>query len=284
MLQSIKSKYLRPLIDITGKWILRNRDAEYRLYKKGVTPRGELFRLKYTRQPVTESVLYGRRVKVTDAFWFLHSLKEIFEEEVYKFESTDPAPRILDCGANIGLSAVYFKRLFPQARITAFEPDNAIAGMMEHNLAAFGCTDVAVEKKAVWTENTILKFNATGGLGGTVVDENTAAAKVVEVPAIRLRDYLQEKIAFLKIDIEGAEADVLRDCAGQLHNVERLFMEYHSAPGKPQELDELLGILKQAGFRIYIKDAWNNLPYPFLRNHYQPFYDLQLNIFAYREK
>ncbi|MET0394928.1 MAG: FkbM family methyltransferase [Chitinophagaceae bacterium] len=284
MLHSLKTKYLRPLIDATGKWFLRNRDAEYRLYKKGITPRSELFRLKYTRQPVTESILYDRRVKVTDAFWFLHSLKEIFEEEVYKFECTGPAPRILDCGANIGLSAIYFKRLFPQARITAFEPDEAIAGMMRHNLAAFGYTDVAIQQTAAWTENTILKFNATGGLGGTLVEGNAAAEKVVEVKAVRLRDYLDEKVDFLKIDIEGAEADVLKDCADKLYNVERLFMEYHSAPGKPQELGELLGILKQAGFRIYIKDAWNNLPYPFLHNHYQPFYDLQLNIFAYREK
>ena len=69
MLQSIKSKYLRPLIDATGKWFLRNRDAEYRLYKKGIIPRSELFRLKYTRQAVAESLLFGKKVKLTDAFW-----------------------------------------------------------------------------------------------------------------------------------------------------------------------------------------------------------------------
>ena len=184
------------------------------------------------------------------------------------------------------MSAIYFKRLFPQARVTAFEPDAAIAGMMQHNLAAFGYNDVTIEQKAVWTENAILRFNATGGLGGTLVDEKGGAGeeKFISVNAVRLRDYLEEKVDFLKIDIEGAEADVLKDCADKLHSVERLFLEYHSAPGKPQELSELLGILKQAGFRIYIKDAWNNLPYPFLHNHYQPFYDLQLNIFAYREK
>lgn len=285
MLQSIKSKYLYPLIDATGKLFLRNRDAEYRLYKKRIITAGELYRLKYSREKISESVLFGKRIHITDAFWFLHSLKELFEEETYKFESANPAPVILDCGANMGLSTIYFKQLFPQAKIIAFEPDAAIAAMMKQNLAVFGYNDVTIEQKAVWVANTTLEFNASGGLGGTLAAPHSEAApgNIITVGAVRLRNYLEQKVDFLKIDIEGAEVTVLKDCADRLTNVERLFVEYHSTPGQEQELDVLLTIVKSAGFRIYIKDAWNNLPYPFLHNHYKPFYDLQLNIFAYRE-
>lgn len=42
------------------------------------------------------------------------------------YGSLSEAPRIIDGGANIGLSVIYFKQLFPRSRTTAFEPDAKI--------------------------------------------------------------------------------------------------------------------------------------------------------------
>ncbi len=53
----------------------------------------------------------------------MHSFDEIITQEIYRFKADTDAPLILDCGANIGLSALYFQRLYPKARIMAFEPD-----------------------------------------------------------------------------------------------------------------------------------------------------------------
>ena len=43
----------------------------------------------------------------------LKTYKEIFVEEIYKFETTKSHPVILDCGANIGISTIYFKTIYP---------------------------------------------------------------------------------------------------------------------------------------------------------------------------
>lgn len=88
-------------------------------------------------------------------------------------------------------------------------------------------------------------------------------------------------IDFLKLDIEGAEFEVIASCKEYLKNVKNLFIEYHSLPTEKQRLHELLQIVQEAGFRYYMKEAWENLKYPFV-NRNPAMFDLQLNIFAYR--
>jgi FkbM family methyltransferase len=269
-------------------FFLKKHESDYLLSKKNVSRLLDIYKLKIGNR--TASVLFGNPVSITDSFWYLHSLKEIFVEETYKFKTDVTAPYILDCGSNIGLSVIYFKRLFPKAEIVAFEPDKHIYDLLNSNLKGFGFNDITVENKAIWREKTILNFSASGSLGGKLNDNgidnsdltDVAATGVIKVETVRLRDYLTRKIDFLKIDIEGPEIEVLLDCDGLLENVQNLFVEYHSDPKKTQDLDILLSLLKKAGFRIYIKEAWNNLPLPFMRKDYNPFYDLQLNIFAYR--
>ncbi|WP_205508567.1 FkbM family methyltransferase [Longitalea arenae] len=253
------------------------------LVSKGLIDTQWLYKLKTANY--TESELWGKPVRITDSFWYLHSLNEIFVEEVYKFRAENDTPYILDCGSNIGLSVIYFKTLYPKARIVAFEPDNQIHGLLQSNVSSFALNDVVLENKAIWTKNAVLEFASNGALGGRI-NENDDISNVnrptIKVTAVRLADYLTKQVDFLKIDIEGPEVDVLKDCADLLGNVKNLFVEYHSSPSKEQELDVLLTILKKAQFKVYIKEAWNNLPHPFLRRDYDPFYDLQLNIFAYR--
>lgn len=265
------------------KRIFDSASEEYALIaRKYISPQ-TLFRLKSGNLLLSE--LLGKPIRVTDSFWYLHSLKEIFIEEVYRFKSSTDTPYILDCGSNIGLSVIYFKKLFPKAEIIAFEPDRHIYGLLKDNLHDFGYTDVVVENKAVWCDETILSFSSTGSLGGKLNDDKHGMEtneNTFKVSTVRLKNYLNRKIDFLKMDIEGPEVEVLEDCGDLLSNVDNLFVEYHSDPAKEQQLENLLHTLRKAGFRVYIKEAWNNLPYPFLRKEFTPFYDLQLNIFAYR--
>ena len=52
--------------------------------------------------------------------------EDIFINRVYEFEASRPDPRIIDCGSNIGMSVLYFKHVYPEARIVGFEPDPTI--------------------------------------------------------------------------------------------------------------------------------------------------------------
>lgn len=239
----------------------------------------EYVELKKNNPAKKQASIFNKKIKMTDSFWYLHSLNELFIEEVYKFNSKNKNPLIIDCGSNIGLSIIYFKRLFPQAKIIGFEPDNDIFAMAKYNLNQFGITDVDLQQKAVWINNKPLLFAKLGSLSGHFVEKE--AENTISIETVRLKDYLQEPIDFLKIDIEGPEFDIIKDCKQDLKNVENIFVEYHSFAENPQMIGELLIHLKEAGFKLYLKEAWENMENPYMEKK-GLYFDLQLNIFGYR--
>lgn len=249
-------------------------DADYRRQSSHLR---ELRR--YPRfQPVVTNI-FGKPMEVPDAPSFLSTFRQIFEEKIYCFTANTDRPFILDCGANIGLSIAYFKQLYPRSVIVAFEADKAIFDTLSRNMQSLGYDDVELINRAVWNSETELNFTSDGGDGGRLSIPDDQPSQVVKT--VRLRDYLDRKIDFLKLDIEGAETAVLEDCADRLSNVECLFVEYHSFSGQPQSFHVLADVLAQAGFRLHIQ-APMPAPQPFVKC--TPFMgmDLQLNIFAFR--
>jgi FkbM family methyltransferase len=251
----------------------KNYRAYYKLFSRYAT---------YPRYSKTDISFLGYSVTVPDAVSFAYQFKEIFVEESYAFKTTSHEPLIYDCGANIGLSCLYFKKLFPACRIVAFEADPAIFDFLKSNLERNGVDSQNVQlfNKAVWITNEGVTFNAEGSDGGSIVE--VVSKKKVEVASQRLRDLLKgEKIDLLKIDIEGAETDVLLDCDGHLNNVQNLFFEYHSFCKKQQRLNELLEMLTRNNFRYYIQSAYH-VNSPFLRSLENQNMDMQLNIFCHK--
>jgi FkbM family methyltransferase len=228
---------------------------------------------------IQDTILFNTPIKIADSFWYLFSLKEIFIDEVYKFKSKNEKPYILDCGSNIGLSSIYFKRLYPEAQIVGFEPDRQNFSLLKFNLSQFNYNDITIYQKAIWVENRELYFERSSSIGGHITDEERKNVEKIE--SLRLKDFLDRKIDFLKIDIEGFEYDVIFDCKDKLINVGNIFIEYHSNQNNPQMLGEMVIILKNAGFRVYLKEAWENMKHPFIDKKV-PHFDLQLNIFGYR--
>lgn len=231
------------------------------------------------RYSPTTTEFFGKPFALVDACTFRVGVNEIFGAGIYEFQTNNPKPRILDCGANIGLSVVYFKKLHRGAKIVAFEPDPAIFQALKKNVSTFGLEDVELHQAAVWTENGSVEFKPEGGFSGRILPGTEGT---VVVPCARLRDWLAEPVDFLKIDVEGAEMDILSDCADRMGNVERMFIEYHAECGLPQRLDELLGIVRRAGFRYQIHEAYVARK-PFLARPPMMGMDLQLNVFCFRE-
>jgi len=62
---------------------------------------------------------------------FLHAGDEIFEKEIYKIKFATNNPLVIDCGANIGLSVLYFKHIAPHAKIISVEPDTVNYNLLE---------------------------------------------------------------------------------------------------------------------------------------------------------
>lgn len=220
----------------------------------------------------------GGRLSIRSRVEFLHSLHEIFIDEVYKQKFENESPYIIDCGANIGLSVIYMKKLYPSAEIIAFEPDEYNHAYLEKNIAAFGFSNVTIYKEAIWKENTFLNFQSEGSLGSRIGGIEGEATKV---KSKRLKDLIERPVDFLKLDIEGAEYEVLKDIQDKLNLVNNIFLEYHGMFNQNNELNEMLQILTESGFKYYIKLALDSHQTPFLRQKISGF-DLQLNIFCFR--
>jgi FkbM family methyltransferase len=221
-------------------------------------------------------------IRYINAQELLHGLKEIFIDEIYKMELPASA-YILDCGANIGLSVIYIKQLCPDAVIIAFEPDQSNFKLLEQNIESYAIKDVQLEQKAVWKENTTIAFANEGSMSSRI-EQSSSTTEDNKVIAVRLKEYLNEKVDFLKIDIEGAEYQVLKDIEPNLHFVQKMFLEYHGNFDQNNELVEIFDILKETGFRFYIKEAANVYQHPFVfaQSRTQVQYDVQLNIFCFR--
>lgn len=240
---------------------------------------GVRLRLLPRRTPTTTRLL-GRQVQIADAATFLAGGAAIFEQRSYDFVSDNPAPLIIDCGANIGLSCIFFKQRYPNCKMIAFEPDPGLYAMLRANLHAFALYDIAVYNQAVWVENTTLQFWAEGAFSGRIARPSDNQG-LIQVSATRLRDLLTGPVSLLKLDIEGAEAAVLADCADRLHFVERLFVEYHAPAAEEQTLHQLLALLSGAGFRYHLKEAYA-APSPFVARQALLGMEFQVDIFAYR--
>ncbi len=133
---------------------------------------------------------------------------------------------------------------------------------------------------ALWSSAGQLPFLSEGADAGRLA--HVQEQETTSVACVRLRDYLNEPVDLLKLDIEGAETEVLRDCHDALACVSRVFVEYHSFVGQPQTLPSLLGILTDAGFRLHLQPSLVS-PQPFMERIIQVGMDHQLNIFAWRE-
>lgn len=224
-----------------------------------------------------EVSISGFKIKVPDALSFIWQYKEIFVDQSYKFITDKKSPVIVDCGSNIGLSALYYRSQYPNAQIHCIEADPNIANILKANLQNNNCSATIIAK-AAWINNDGVKFSSEGSDSGSVGNGN------VNIESIDLREYLSsfEEIDFLKIDIEGAENIVIPHVADILSKAKNIFLEYHGNYNEEQNLDKLLHVLKSAGFHYFIKTE-NKRKTPFVNLHADKMYDLQLNIYAYKK-
>ena len=229
-----------------------------------------------------EKMFLGKILYIHDIASFHIGEFEIFSTEMYKFKVGHQNPYIIDCGANIGMSLIYFKELYPNATITAFEADEYIFDFLKKNVDSYELKDVEIINKAVWNTEETMYFFDEGGAGGRL-EKKVEGRAYKRVKTTRLKKYLtRRKVDLLKIDIEGAEYEVIRDCENELKNVSNIFLEYHSFGDKPQNLHQILEILKNAGFIYHIKEA-NVRKAPFLERELNNGMDMQLNVFCYRK-
>ncbi len=161
--------------------------------------------------------------------------RQIFIEREYACLDDLPDPGlVIDCGANVGYSSAYFLSRFSTCRVVAVEPDPDNFRVLERNLAPYGGRATAV-RAGVWPYPTRLALRPGGYRGDAAwarqVVETTAddptGFEAVDIPTLLARSGA-DRISVLKMDIEGAEAEVFaRDYQRWLGAVDALVIELH---------------------------------------------------------
>ena len=186
----------------------------------------------------------------------LFLLHEIFADATYAFRHADPRPRIIDCGANIGFSCLFFKALYPASRITAVEPDPISMARLQENLRRNRQDDVELRQAAIAASaGPVTLFSGEGDPGSLVSSLHgqwSGAATRTTVPALRLPHLVDGAVDFLKVDIEGAEYDAVRDLidAGAAGRVREMAIEHHPLDDRPEEPDRMIAALAKDGFLV----------------------------------
>jgi len=190
-------------------------------------------------------------------------VEEVFQDEEYKFAAETGTPFIIDCGSHIGLSILYFKKIYPNAEILGFEPNKENFLILEKNIEANHLEKVRLinaalaekegsnllrvsgEEKDPWTWGDSLVENIWGDNGTN---------KKMEVETVKLSTYIDKPVDLLKMDIEGYEQSVLEEIRLKLCFVKEIIMEYHLTP--TMEVENNYAVVKRVlagvGFAVEI--------------------------------
>lgn len=239
------------------------------------------FLVHLLKRKLTSESIFGYQVRFFNYETFATLFEEVYVPDVYYFAATSAAPFVLDCGSNIGLAVLYFKSLYPNCRVIAFEPDQATFGMLKQNVSRNGLTDVTLVNKALYDAKGTVTFYVSPDQPGQLVQstrkESLAHSKAELVETELLSEHIEGTVDFLKMDIEGAEEKVMKDLleTGKLSSVREMVIEYHHHITQDEDrLGTFLGMMEGCKFGYQIKAP---LMPPFKRGEFQG-----MLIYAYR--
>ncbi len=234
---SLKSKVLRTDIPLA---IRRLRNA------KGGVVRARIFDFQVTAYSLS-------------TLMFLH--KEIFIDADYFFKSRRADPFILDCGSNIGMSIVFFKALYPEAKIIGFEPEEHTFALLQKNISSNGLNKVQVHRAALGMEDSTVDFFVDPEAPDSLLMSTNRARllkKKTSVQQVKLSAFIDREVDFLKLDVEGAEDAVLQDLvsSGAISKIDQMVVEYHHHIDKNKDaFSTFLGQLEKSGFGYQISTS-----------------------------
>ncbi len=178
-----------------------------------------------------------------------------------------PGMVVIDVGANIGyLSLLAAKFVGPEGKVYALEPGRKNLESLRKNIENNGFGNIEVLPCAAGATSGPREFHlyGAGNLDSFYVRPDLSAPETVTVDTVRLDDVVKCKVDFVKIDVEGAEIEVLRGMDNILASNEeiRLIIELNpiclqSAGHLPEELPKFL---IEKGFSIFILDKTTKTP------------------------
>lgn len=218
---------------------------------------------KYFDKPPRDFVVYYGNIKVfsNHIYSVYTEIKDIFEKSIYNIELDSCYPVIIDGGAHIGISILFYKLKFPEAKILAFEPDPLAFSYLKKNMRANRIKNITLINKALHEKKSTFFFLSDGSDGGRISENGNYT-----IEAETLSKYINKPVDIIKLNIEGMEKKVIEEIEPKLNFVKNIIFEYHNFPElEDNELSDILKILSKNGFRYVINNfdkEINPISYP----------------------
>lgn len=192
----------------------------------------------------------GLDIEVLDISEARRIYKEIFKDRIY--EVADFFPRkILDVGAYIGFSTIWFAERFPSAQILALEPNKTAFNILQQNTSYF--SNVTTLNKALGIKNGVQKFyidkewmSVSSFYLGSWLGNRDCYSTTVNV--ITLQELIEQFGVFdlVKLDVEGLEMKLVKRNVSIFKEIPVLVAEFHET--KNRKLKSFLKVLHKAKF------------------------------------
>lgn len=201
--------------------------------------------------------ILGNKHKINiENFSDLNTLNEIYIDEIYNTISDLKPSVIFDLGSNIGFSCLYFHFKYPDSKIFCFEPDPDNYRILLSNTK--NINGIVTKNIAVSSENKYIDFyqNINSGVSSSIKfingkNQNKIRIQSQTLDAI-LNEYNLKLIDILKIDVEGAEYDILSG-TDILKNVKMILGELHPIINNIS-IDKFIKIFNEYGFKISLNE------------------------------
>ena len=221
---------------------------------------------------------------------------EILAQGMWEAETTNfllswlrPGMTFVDAGAHVGqYSMLASGRVGPAGRVVAFEPHPVLGRVLRRNIRRAGCTNVTVSSLALGQASgrAELVLYPSTNFGGSSLrpDDATAHRRRAPVTVIPLDDYLDRagvaRVDVLKIDVEGAELDVLEGASRTLAANPRIVLVVEFLRENPlrfgRTVEDLEARLRELGFLLF--SLTQDGP-----RRYEPVGELSVNVVAVRQ-
>lgn len=172
---------------------------------------------------------------------------ELFFDRIYDLSGVGFAPDLVaDCGGYCGYFSAMAAGFFPAAALACFEanPDNV--AMLRAQLAALS-RPVELHAAAVYLREGTITFGGAG-VGGAITGADATGARVI--PCLDFPRWLHDRAPqrlVWKLDVEGAEKELLPACLPFLPRTTACFLETHHPDGL---CAMLLAPYRDAGFTV----------------------------------
>ena len=150
---------------------------------------------------------------------------------------------VIDGGAYLGETSVWFADVTPEARIVAVEPGDCNSRVLEMVVRENRLENrIIVERAALWSENTTLALEERGPASQVSRKEGKVRAVTVDY----LREKLGEPVSYIKLDVEGAELEALKGAVEALKR-DKPFLAI-SAYHKPLDPVHIARFMREHGY------------------------------------